>query len=106
MAEILGLGMTHYPPLTGLDQNMAGILRRVLQDPGLPEQYRAPSSWPDAMRAEYADDGGTASAAGHRDAAGSPDAARTGCLPRRVKTGLHLLSTGSSSTAIMSDQTM
>ena len=23
MGEILGLGMTHYPPLTGLDQNMA-----------------------------------------------------------------------------------
>ena len=38
MGEILGLGMTHYPPLTGLDQNMASILRRVLQDPGLPER--------------------------------------------------------------------
>lgn len=42
MGEILGLGMTHYPPLTGLDQNMASILRRVLQDPGLPERYRDP----------------------------------------------------------------
>jgi len=46
MGEILGLGMTHYPPLTGLDQNMAGILRRVLEDPGLPERYRDPASWP------------------------------------------------------------
>ena len=51
MGEILGLGMTHYPPLTGLDQNMAGILRRVLQDPGLPERYRDPASWPAPMRA-------------------------------------------------------
>jgi hypothetical protein len=67
MGEILGLGMTHYPPLTGLDQNMAGILRRVLQDPGLPERYRDPASWPAPMRAEYGGDGGTASAAGHRD---------------------------------------
>src|SRR5689334_24916121 len=67
MAEILGLGMTHYPPLTGLDQNMAGILRRVLQDPGLPERFRDPASSPAPMRAEYAHDGGTASAAGHRD---------------------------------------
>jgi hypothetical protein len=68
MGEILGLGMTHYPPLTGLDQNMASILRRVLQDPGLPERYRDPASWPAPMRREYGDDGGTASAAGHREA--------------------------------------
>ena len=67
MGEILGLGMTHYPPLTGLDQNMAGILRRVLQDPGLPERYRDPANWPEAMRREYGNDGGTASAAGHRE---------------------------------------
>ena len=56
MGEILGLGMTHYPPLTGLDQNMAGILRRVLQDPGLPERYRDPGNWPEAMRREYGDE--------------------------------------------------
>ena len=61
MGEILGLGMTHYPPLIGLDQNMAGILRRVLQDPGLPERYRDPGNWPAPMRREYGDDGGTAS---------------------------------------------
>ena len=67
MSEILGLGMTHYPPLTGLDQNMAGILRRVLQDPGLPERYRDAASWPAPMRREYGGDGGTTSAAGHRE---------------------------------------
>jgi hypothetical protein len=64
MGEILGLGMTHYPPLTGVDENMAAILRRVQQDPGLPERYRDPASWPAPMRAEYGTDGGTASAAG------------------------------------------
>jgi len=68
MGEILGLGMTHYPPLTGLDENMAAILRRVQQDPGLPARLRDPASWPAPMRAEYGADGGTASAAGHRDA--------------------------------------
>jgi hypothetical protein len=67
MGEILGLGMTHYPPLIGLDQNMADILRRVLQDPGLPERYRDPASWPAPMRREYGNDGGIASAAGHRE---------------------------------------
>ena len=39
MGEILGLGLTHYPPLIGLDENMAGILRTVLKDPGLPERH-------------------------------------------------------------------
>ena len=63
MGEILGLGMTHYPPLTGLDENMAAILRRVQQDPGLPARLRDPASWPAPMRAEYGADGGTASAA-------------------------------------------
>ena len=66
MGEILGLGVTHYPPLIGRDENMATILRTVLRDPGLPERYRDPASWPPAMRREYGDDGGTASAAVHR----------------------------------------
>ena len=35
MGEILGLGLTHYPPLIGTDENMASILRTVLKDPGL-----------------------------------------------------------------------
>ncbi len=48
VGEILGLGVTHYPPLTGHDQDMAGILRTVMRDPGLPERYRDPSGWPEA----------------------------------------------------------
>ena len=67
MGEILGLGMTHYPPLTGHDRDMANILRTVLRDPGLPERYRDPGGWPAAMRRDYGDDGGTASAAVHRE---------------------------------------
>jgi hypothetical protein len=66
MGEILGLGTTHYPPLVGVDANMATILRTVLKDPGLPEQYRDPANWPAPMRKEYGDDGGTAAAAAHR----------------------------------------
>ena len=66
MAEILGLGLTHYPPLIGPDKNMADILRTVMKDPGLPERYRDPSGWPEAMRREYGADGGTTLAAAHR----------------------------------------
>src|SRR5215470_5460519 len=66
MGEILGLGVTHYPPLTGLDQDMARILRTVLRDPGLPERFRDPANWPEPLRREYGDDGGTTAAAAHR----------------------------------------
>ncbi len=67
MGEVLGLGMTHYPPLIAPDHHMAGILRAILADPGLPERYRDPANWPAAMRREYGADGGTASAAAHRE---------------------------------------
>ena len=66
MGEILGLGMTHYPPLTGHDRDMANILRTVMRDPGLPDRYRDPSGWPEPMRREYGAGGGTEAAAAHR----------------------------------------
>ena len=31
MAEILGLGLSHYPPFSGLDDSMAEILRWTLR---------------------------------------------------------------------------
>jgi hypothetical protein len=66
MAEILVLGISHYPPLTGRDERMSGILRRMLQNPKLPPELRTPDGWPAEMRAEYGSDEGTASAAKHR----------------------------------------
>ena len=33
MAEILALGISHYPPLTGPDERMSWILKRMLQNP-------------------------------------------------------------------------
>jgi hypothetical protein len=68
MGEILGLGMTHYPPLASRDERMAEILRLTLRDPGLPASLRTPEGWPEPMRREYADDGATAAAARHRAA--------------------------------------
>lgn len=67
MGEILGLGVTHFPPPAGRDDDMARILERVRQDPALPEPYREPSGWPAAMREEYGDDRGRAAAARHRE---------------------------------------
>jgi hypothetical protein len=67
MGEILGLGITHYP---GLSPRAArpGSLRRLLNDPGLPEHLRTPAGWPAAMREEWGDDEGASFAARHRDA--------------------------------------
>jgi hypothetical protein len=66
MAEILVLGISHYPPLTGPDDRMTMILRRMMQNPSLPQHLRTPEGWPAPMRAEYSNDQGTASAARHR----------------------------------------
>ena len=60
MGEILGLGVTHYPPLIGHDKNMAHILQTVLRDPGLPEPLRDSANWPAPLRKEFGNDGGTA----------------------------------------------
>jgi hypothetical protein len=68
MGAILGIGVTHYPPLAGRDEHMARILERVLQDPDLPEQYRQPAGWPEPMRQEYGTDKGRSAAARHRQA--------------------------------------
>ncbi|HSI01083.1 MAG TPA: hypothetical protein VLA02_10810 [Reyranella sp.] len=66
MAEILALGISHYPPLWGPDERMAWILKRMLQNPKLPEALRTPDGWPAPMRAEWGNDEGKSSAARHR----------------------------------------
>jgi hypothetical protein len=66
MADILALGISHYPPLCGPDERMAFILKKMLQNPGLPARLRDPSGWPEAMRAEWGNDEGAGAAARHR----------------------------------------
>jgi hypothetical protein len=66
MADILVLGISHYPPLAGHDDRMATILQRMLKNPDLPPHLRTADGWPEPMRAEWGTDQGTASAARHR----------------------------------------
>lgn len=68
MAEVLAVGISHYPPLTGSDERMSYILKRMLKNPRLPEKLKHPEGWPAAMRAEWGADEGTTSAAVHRQA--------------------------------------
>jgi hypothetical protein len=47
---------------------MARILVRLMEDPAIPEERRQPAGWPQAMREEWGNDAGLASAARHRTA--------------------------------------
>ncbi len=67
MGEILVVGITHYPPLAGRDETMAFILKRMLENPHLPEKWRATENWPEAMRKEWSNDEGAAAARVHRE---------------------------------------
>ena len=81
MAEILGLGLTHYPLLAGTDEHMADLLRWTLRDPDIPAAEKDPANWPALMRREWADDGGT-----RRPRAPPRGAAREpGPVPRRAR---------------------
>jgi hypothetical protein len=66
VAELLLLGVTHYPPLCGRDEDMAGIHRRLLADPAVPADEKDPANWPEPQQREWGDDEGRSSAAAHR----------------------------------------
>ena len=54
MGEVRGFGITHFPLLAGLDENMNSILHRHLRDPGTPEAEKDPANWPKQMQEEWA----------------------------------------------------
>ncbi|MEE8519632.1 MAG: extradiol ring-cleavage dioxygenase [Dehalococcoidia bacterium] len=53
MAEILGIGVTHYPLLLGPPEQFADLMRGVLNSKRIPAEAKEPSNWPSAMQAEY-----------------------------------------------------
>jgi len=68
MAEILGAGVTHYPPMLVSDEEKAFPINITLaRDERVPEHMKNPANWPEAMRVEYGEDEGVASAATHRE---------------------------------------
>jgi len=66
VSDVLGIGITHYPSFLPR-VSAPGSLRRILQDPGLPERYRNPEGWPARMREEWGDDEGLKFAEQHRE---------------------------------------
>src|SRR5512132_3512291 len=65
MGQILGLGMTHYPGLSA-QGNMCLRIQKCLDDPRLPEKFRALDNWHPTMRAQWSDDQGRAHSDQHR----------------------------------------
>lgn len=68
MGEILGIGISHYPPLSGRDEDMANILKGRLADPDVPDEAKNPANWPAPMREEWGADAGKTGASRHREA--------------------------------------
>ena len=67
MPEIIGFGLTHYPGLHMLEEDMAVFLRRILSGKRISERAKDPQNWPAEMRAEWADDEGAAAGRAHRE---------------------------------------
>jgi hypothetical protein len=65
MGDILGLGITHYPPLSA-KRNMSIRIKECLADPALPERLRSPQNWHPTMRSQWGDDEGQAHSDKHR----------------------------------------
>jgi hypothetical protein len=53
MGQVLGVGVTHYPPLLGRPDGYANLLRFILKSPLVPAENRNPESWPAPMQEEY-----------------------------------------------------
>ncbi len=68
MAEVLGLGLTHYPMLAGDDAHMANLLKSTLKDPDIPAERKDPRNWSVLAQEEWGDDEGATAAGGHRAA--------------------------------------
>ena len=67
MGEILGVGLTHYPPLCWPDENMADLLRMLVGAPGVPAEGKDRTRWPKAMLDELGDDEGVSAGRRHRE---------------------------------------
>jgi aromatic ring-opening dioxygenase catalytic subunit (LigB family) len=54
MGEILGAGITHYPPmLHGKPETYSYILKGILKSPRVPEEMKDPKNWPAGMQDEW-----------------------------------------------------
>ena len=53
MGEVLGIGITHYPPLLGPSAGFADTLKANLKSPLVPDRMRDKQNWPAEMQDEF-----------------------------------------------------
>src|SRR6059058_2246318 len=62
MAEILGLGCTHWPTLCLPNERLTDVFNRVLNAPNVDPARKDPANWPPELLAELGNDGGLGAA--------------------------------------------
>jgi len=62
MAEILGLGCTHWPTLCLPDERLTDVFHRVLNAPNVDPKVKHPGNWPAELLAELGNDNGLGAA--------------------------------------------
>src|SRR5690349_8547562 len=62
MAEILGLGCTHWPTLCLPDERLTDVFQRVLNAPNVDPKVKDPANWPAELLAELGNDNGLGAA--------------------------------------------
>ena len=67
MGEILGIGTTHYPGLTGTDEGLSSVWQRIINAPLIDAKWKNKANWPAGMIDEIGDDMGLASAVAYRE---------------------------------------
>lgn len=66
MAQVLGLGLSHFGGFLFPDEDMTSRLKAALKKDSIPAALKDPANWPDQMRSEWGDDQGLASSIRHR----------------------------------------
>jgi hypothetical protein len=67
VAEILGLGLSHFGGFMFSDEEMSSRIKARLEDGSLPAHLDRPSKWPAGMRDEWGNDEGASFARRHRE---------------------------------------
>ena len=62
MAEILGLGVTHWPTLCLPNEGLTSVFKRTLTAPNVEACYKDPANWPPELIAELGNDDGLSAA--------------------------------------------
>ena len=67
MGEILGIGTTHHPSLTGTDEAFAATWQRIVNAPRVDAKWRDRRNWPAGMLDEVGNDMGLSAGKRYRE---------------------------------------